>query len=897
MFHSSRMKPMALAVATTFAGAAIAQDSDDPPVASPMIEEVVVTAQKRAENLQDVPIAITALTEDAIEDRGIKSMEDLFTSTPGVVGFEAPSTRGNIGVNIRGIGSGNSNNISIDPANAIYVDGVYLGKATGLGVDSGDLARVEIVRGPQGTLYGRNSTGGAINFITRQPAGELGFEGKVSAGNEGLEEYRFRIDLPMVANVSTAFSLQSRERDHLYRNTNPDSRDFENLDRFGYRFALDWEPTDNFRLNYRYDNSEIDEQTQALDVVGMNPIGAGVLDEPGFPTNTSIRSRDRRGLIAQTQQFLPFLGPAFQTPQVQQLNQWMTDYLNWFDDQVAPTGRQFTGSTDGMHTSSNEVEGHSLTLALDRYDVGFLGDVEFKSITGFRTVDNRNQADLDGQDNTVRPLGNGLTSGVISDQTLLTISGLFFDSLSPNLPAALEFATGQALVDAINQRGRAETFNTFITADYEQFSQELQMVGSTDRVDYAVGLFYFDDEGERRGNSTAVFPIASTTSTAFDNATTAKSVYGQFTFRPTVESPWSFTAGLRYTQEDKDITYLWRSTANPFGFFGPVLAGQSPAVTYTDDALADTQPPVLGIFGRSFSEDFSNTSGKLTVAYDISDSANVFATYSTGYRSGGFNGDAFDSVNDTADAFNEETIENFEIGVKSDLLDGRMRLNATYFDYTYDDLQVSTLLASADGSVTSNTDNAGSADRKGIELEFTWLPLDDLALTLNLTSIDGDFSEYPPVIVSDLGGGAVLPTSDLAVRNNVPDNQLAFNVDYTIAYTDYGVWNFNLNGIWQEATLPIAINTATYDTNGDRIADTPIVFEQLQNDERTMVNARLALNEIPVGQGTLNIGLWARNLLDDDHRVFSFNYGSALGLNLAQYGEPRTYGLDVVYRF
>ncbi|MDH3551448.1 MAG: TonB-dependent receptor plug domain-containing protein, partial [Gammaproteobacteria bacterium] len=414
----------------------VAQDSEP----SYAIEEIVVTSQKREENLQEVPISITALSETMIEDRGIKNIQDMFSSSPGLTGYEAPSSRGNISVNIRGIGAGSPNNLSIDPANAIYIDGVYLGKATGLGVDSFDLQRVEILRGPQGTLYGRNSTGGAINFITKRPAGELNFKGQATAGSDGLQEYRLRLDLPAIGETfSTAFSVQKRERDELYKNTNPNSPGFENIDRLGYRFAASWEPSDNFRADYAFDHTEIDnENTQAIQNVGMNPFGAGVLAAPGFPTNVSINSNaDRVAALTQTQQFLPFLGPAFFAPEVQQYNQWITDYLEW----NAAGRAQFTrdrsslrqdfGSADSAHVSNNEIDGHSLILTWNRDDMGAFGDVEFKSTTGFRQTDNRNESDLDGIDNSVRPGAGGLTNGVIADLTLLTIGGLFFDSVSP----------------------------------------------------------------------------------------------------------------------------------------------------------------------------------------------------------------------------------------------------------------------------------------------------------------------------------------------------------------------------------------------------------------------------------------------------------------------------------
>lgn len=863
-----------------------------PVLADNEIEEIVVTAQKRAENLQEVPISVTALTSDMIVNRGIENVQSLVSSAPGLTGYEAVSTRGNFGVSIRGVGSGNPNNVSIDPANAIYMDGIYLGKATGLGVDMIDLERIEILRGPQGTLYGRNSTGGAINFITRKPAEETGFDLRLSGGEFSEREYSLRLDTGAVGNFAFAFSAHGRKRDDLYKNSNPDSPGFENIDRTGYRISATWEPTDNFRAEYVFDNSQInDENTQALSVVGLNPLGAGVQFANGYPTNVTIDSNQRLGAILQIQQFLPFLGPAYFAPQVQQLDQWLTDYIAWFNNGLAQFERtdgirQDYGSADSTHTSGNKVNGHSLTLAWNKEDLGALGDVEFKSITGYREVKNRNEADLDGQDNTLRMGASGYSSGLVSDLTLLTLGALFFGQVSPFIPPQVQFQVAMGLVDQMNARGKAETFNTFILVDYEQFTQELQMVGSTDRLDYALGLFYLKDEGSRGGQSTALFPISSTTANAYENGTTAKSVYLEGTWRPSAESRFSITGGLRYTKEDKDITYLYRASTNALGFFGPAF-GVPPFQTYVNNEDWESQPEVAGIYGRSFDKSFSNTSGKISLAYQFSDNTLGYLTYSTGYRSGGYNGEAFNSVEDTADQFDEESIKSFEAGIKMDLLDNRLRINAAYYDYTYDDLQVSTLLAKPDGSVTSKTSNAGSADRDGFELELSALPFENLLLSLNYSKFNGDYSEYPPIF----GGGTVIPTTDLAKNPNIPDDQIAFNVDWNILQTRNGNLSLNVNGVWQDETQPISINTAVYDNIY------PVVFEQLPNNERTLVNARLVFAGIALGRSEMDVALWGRNLLDEDYRQFSFNYGAALGLNLAQYGDPRTYGLELRLKF
>lgn len=881
----------AVVIANTLGAAHTLAAEED---ASAGLEEIIVTAQKRSENLQETPIAITALSAGDIEERGIANARDLIGSMPGVTGYEAPSARGALSINLRGVGSGNPSSVSNDPSNAVYIDGVLYAKGVGLGLDQLDLERIEVLRGPQGTLYGRNTTGGAVNFITRKPSGEMGGKFTAGAGNYGLREYRAFIDLPSFANIATTLSASKRERDPLYESTNPNVPGFENVDREGFRFAARWTPTDAFTLDYVYDMNDLDEFSQGLQVVGLNPTSAAIAASPGFPTNVLPTSRSRSATLTAIQNNLQLLGPAAQTAQVRQLSQWITDYRAWeaamYEGKVTDVRE-----ADTIQRSINDVYGHSLVMALNLDDAGPLGDVEFKSITGFRNIENTNSGDLDGQDNSVQPLGNGLTTGLVPDLVLQTIGGLFFNSVSPQLPGATEFAIAQAMVDAINARGGSASFLNYADVDYEQLQQELQMVGTSGNLDYAVGLFYFEDQAEFRNNRWSLFPIAFSDTTSHDLDTKAWAVYTQGTWSPSETSPLSLTLGLRYTEETKGVTYLWRSSANPAGFVGAFLSGQPLSSTYVPDALAETQAPVAGVFGRQFEEDFDNVSGQFTVGWRVSDNVNTYATYSTGYKSGGYNGDSFDIDNNTSDALQPEEITNYELGLKSTLLDGRMRLNLAAFRYEYEDMHTSTLLARANGSVVSRIQNAGEATRTGGEIELAIMPFDDVTLSFTYAHVSGDFDEYPNVRAAN--GAVIADTKEYAIRAQSPDNQASANLDWTILRSDIGALSLNINANWMEEAPATALASEAYDTNGDRIADTPVIFFQPPVEERTLLNARLSLHDVAVGGATLRVSAWGKNLTDEVFREFGFNYGSSLGLNVALYGEPRTYGMDVTVEF
>ena len=217
----------------TLIAAVVAGASTASGVVNAQLEEVIVTAERREASIQDTPISMQALTADQIEKRGIVNLSDLFVSAAGVSGYEAPSSRGNMSLNIRGVGSGNSNSPSTDPAIGLYVDGVFIGKGIANGVDAIDLERIEILRGPQGTLYGRNSTGGAVNFVTKKPSSEGGVTFQASLGDYGYRAVKGRIDAPVGDSLAFSASIYKRQRDDLYDNTNAQVGGIENIDRDG----------------------------------------------------------------------------------------------------------------------------------------------------------------------------------------------------------------------------------------------------------------------------------------------------------------------------------------------------------------------------------------------------------------------------------------------------------------------------------------------------------------------------------------------------------------------------------------------------------------------------------------------------------------------------------------
>ncbi len=238
------------------------------------LSEIVVTAQKRETNLQRTPIAISVATAEDLDNRRIKSLADLADgSIPSlrIAPFFSRNSAFNIG--IRGIfPSSDANQPARDTATGVYIDGVYLGRPQGLGAALYDIERIEVLKGPQGTLFGRNSTGGAVSIVTRKPTGEFNFRQTVGVRNLNGYSTETHVDLPTFADVSLKFDGLITKRDGTVDNPAPGQNDFNSYDRRGFHARALWEPTDTFSVDYNYD---ISYDATTPNYVQLESVGVG----------------------------------------------------------------------------------------------------------------------------------------------------------------------------------------------------------------------------------------------------------------------------------------------------------------------------------------------------------------------------------------------------------------------------------------------------------------------------------------------------------------------------------------------------------------------------------------------------------------------------------------------
>ncbi|MBN7795905.1 TonB-dependent receptor [Parahaliea mediterranea] len=492
----------ALAQQASDAGAAIGRAG--------ALEEIVVTAQRREENLQSVPIAVTALGAHDIQQLRITNINDLSSLAPNL--SITPQGQQTIpALAIRGVVSGTSDN-AVDPKVGIYVDGIYVGRSVGAIFDLADIERVEVLRGPQGTLFGRNATAGALSIVTAAPTGEFGLRADASLGSDNARRGKLTLNLPEWRGLRTKLSYLYDEidgyADNLLGGRNIDlsarAAGFGKLryaDQLGGKevnalhFAAQYDATERLSIDYRFDYSDSDTVGNPVQIVGPLEDQTGQL---------------WGGVLA----FQPLTGGVT---------------------------NQSTARLDPVANASSvehvETLGHNLTLTWEASDA-----LTLKSISGWRELD---------QDPNIFDLT--ATGGVRFSSAQL------FALLGGNIGGALDPAA---------QPGPNDSFFSLLTArstEQEQFSQELQLQVSTERYELVTGLFYFEEESPAT-NVLGVFqPVvdgvvmanplldalfgSGTTITEANNDSSA--AYAQLTWY--LNDSVDLTGGLRYTSDNREL--------------------------------------------------------------------------------------------------------------------------------------------------------------------------------------------------------------------------------------------------------------------------------------------------------------------------------------------------------
>ncbi len=746
---------------TPFAQAQSAPPPGESAGAGTKLEEIVVTARRREESLQDVPVAVTALSAEALERRQIRTTTDLDRLTPSMQFTSYGQLSGNNSaavVFIRGVGQLDPTP-AVDPGVGIYVDDVYMGRAVGGAMAFFDTESVQVLRGPQGTLFGRNTIGGAVLINTVVPGDELEGTVRATIGDDNLWELFGAATIPFSDTAALRLAAGARQRDG-YVTRIFDGQDLGNEDVLSVRATLRWDPSDDLNVILRADHSEEDENGSPFVFKGINTSAP-------VPAISSVGA----GCPGATIPFAPLApgDPRFGPPSVPNI--------------------------DDPRCANNF------------WDLG--------------------------------PYTNGGTAPVEStfdaDGASATVNWQLSDAFSLNSITAWRDTNWTGIRDADN------TPFVILTTDYtshsEQWSQELRLNYAGDRLNGIAGVYWFDEETRDRVSVPLNFPPAPPVIASVldggpgsrdlqhvDLTTESIAVFTEWTFE--IDDAWSVSAGLRWTEDEKAMQGI------VFNVFPETLPDPDPL---PDTAIPDGGP--LYIFPDRFEDTYEKATWSASTQYRFNQATMGYASYSTSFKSGGFNQRYNAPPPDFLPvAFDEESVETLEFGLKSDLTDS-LRVNAALFFSDYEDIQ----LIYRVGPVPLLF-NAGTASINGAELEFQFVPNNSLFVEGGFSYLDDSIDEITevPGASATIGPGNSLPFT--------PEWQANLGLGYT----------FVLDNGW---SLTPRLDTSY---TGEQYFDAGNTEITAQSDSVTVADFGLVLAG---DQGRWSVGLFAENLTDELYPV------------------------------
>ena len=639
---------------------AFAQDNDasQESVTGFAIEEIVVTARKRDESIQDVPLSVTAI-QGELAEASVRRLEDIQSFAPNLYINRIPGVASGAAITIRGVSSSEVDK-SFEPAIGVVMDGMFLGTSSGVLLQNFDIERIEVLRGPQGTLYGKNTTGGILNVIRTPVTMEYGADLKATIGENGRQDFKAVVQLPIVEDKLgiKLFAANIEHDGHIYNTTRKEDVGGDDIKNYG--FAALWEPNDQFNLKIHYEIME-DQSVQ----------GAYV-------------NRNQIGELACTIQLIGF-DPATGC------------------EKDAKDGPDITES-DGTNFSDNEYE---TTIVTANYNTeNFL----YTYIYSNRDMDEQNMQDFDGS------------------------------------PAHLL---------------RMNFFN-----DWEQTSHEFRVTSQfSEKFEFVAGIYDWEVDYEQFWNVYDLFyqlsrligygggNLESDAANSNGQEQTTESIAVFFSGDWFINDQWTLTAGFRWTEEEKDF-----------------LGGNAGVPYYP--LRGDPRPPLTNPV--PFQGKWDETTPKIGLKYQPNDDMMVYGSYSEGFKSGGFFGRQANFNIDPS--YEPEYVKNYEIGMKSTWLDGRMIFNAAAFMAKYEDKQESILVPVDLTNVATVVRNAASLDMEGLELELMYQITPAWNVMMTYGYMKSEFDEY----LADLNGDNIITDNSGLSSRNTPENTFGITTSYTV---------------------------------------------------------------------------------------------------------------------
>ena len=712
-----------------------------------VLEEITVTARKVEESLQDVPISVTAFSSADIEARGLADLEDIALSVPNV------SFSRNLGIavlSVRGI-TDEDLLVTSDPLVGMYVDGVYISRLQGGFLEMMDAERIEVLKGPQGTLFGKNTVGGAISIISKTPQGDSSGHLKAAGGEDEHFNLQGSYDFSITDDLSLRLSGLYKRRDCLVRRES-DSACLDDEDVKVFRVYANYQLGDNFRAALILDGSWDDSHSQVMGVTVVEPSGlfTGIYE--------GARALD------------PTL-PAY-----------------------APVGLDDPFVTDGNGPTDDKIRSYGVSLQLEWQ---FFDNLTLRSTSAYRDFESTNYIEFDNFRETM-----------FQNDGLTTLS--------------------------------------------ETFSQELifQGVAFDDRLNWQAGVYYFNEDAKNDSKIRLPVNFFGGWNQFITSEVDSISGFGHLSYDLT--DRLRLSGGVRYTSENRDFSAV--------GDFAGLPAGNQLF-----------QPLV------SDSDTWTAWSPKVTLDFNLNEDILVYATWSKGFRSGGFNGNTVTSDPDF-NRYDPEFVTNYEIGLKSKFWEQRVIFNAAVYFMEYKDKQFSFQLAQANEVPIAVRDNAAGAELLGTEMDLK------VALTEKL-KLEAGFA-YNHTEYTKLRDGALgLRISLDSPFQYAPETTTNLGLQYTEPdFAGVGEASFRVDAAYKSRVF---FNTVPAEIND------PLLGPSNFQDGYAKVNARVTLAPHDTNW---TMALYAHNLTDKI--ITEFNLGiPGSGFDRASYGQPREVGVEVRYNF
>ncbi|EAQ28991.1 TonB-dependent receptor [Erythrobacter sp. NAP1] len=678
-----------LMACSSFTAPAFAQDNETQAEPSPAANDrvIIVTATRRAQDIQDVPIAVTAATQEQLDRQGVVNVQNITQVSPSFSTSQAQIASGTVVLRIRGVGT-TSNNIGFESAVGIFIDGAYQSRPGVALSEFVDIERVEVLRGPQGTLFGRNTSAGALNITTNRPdVTEFGGFANATYGNFDLINVQGAINVPVVEDtLALRLTGAYRERDGFIDILDPNGNEIGEsglIDQHLVRAQLGYEGESGVTARFIFDYSANNNQCcSPIELLAAQNESNGVFAAVGL----GPRGRQVQPFVARDQFDTSTMQDAMDDRTVTANRVPMSDVEQW-----GVTGEIQVPLSDAVDLIY--IGSYRDYQSNENYDTDFTG-VDFFDVDDLRTEIQTMTHELRIQGEAFDGRLDWLIGGFYSDEDISAVTDF---SLGEDTDALYGAFAGGALGPA-----------------------PIQLL-------------------------TGVNPAGTTATNRYDQQAESFSVFTHNVLE--VTDGLSFTLGLRYSDEKKEGGYTQIASNNPACLNGVAAlnAGLIPAAAvpvviglgcfgFTAPAIGTATLPLPQEYQATFKDEELIYTGK--ISYEFEAPITAYASFTHGYKAGGINLDVTAAIGGADPTFESEEVDAYELGIKAQFLDDAVTANIAIFREEFDNLQILEFTGAA-----FQTFNVPEAVSQGFELESVVRPDENLTINLGLTYTDASYPD------------------------------------------------------------------------------------------------------------------------------------------------------------